>query len=122
MQEPWYPLGLSLKLRGQGRQPPTLPLLLSHVNLQSRENGTGNWCEDELFYNPILCFVQKNLAKRVSPDTIKEYMANFFESSSHCETHKLLFLKLFPNEVPLKRVGANAELNCASDIFSSLVK
>ena len=67
-------------------------------------------------------FVQKNLAKGVSPDTIKEYLADFFESSSLCETRKLLFLKLFPNEVPSKRVGANAALNCASDIISSLVK
>ena len=75
--------------------------------------GTGNWCEDELFYNPILCFVQKNLAKGVSPDTIKEYMADFFESSSLCETRKLLFLKLFPNEVLSKRVGANSASNCA---------
>ena len=49
-------------------------------------------------------------------------MANFFESSSLCETHKLLFLKLYPNEVPSKRIGANAELNYASDIISLLVK
>ena len=83
---------------------------------------TGNWCEDELFYNPILCFVQKNLAKGVSPDTIKEDMADFFESSSLCETRKLLFLTLFPNEVLSKHVGANDALNCASDIISSLVK
>ena len=84
--------------------------------------GTGNWCEDKLFYNSILCFVQKNPAKGVSPDMIKEYMADFFESSSLCETRKLLFLKFFPNEIPSERVGANAALNCASDIISSLVK
>ena len=80
--------------------------------------GTGNWYEDELLYNPILCFVQKNLAKGVSPDTIKKkYITDFLSIFLFLRPISCFFLKLFPNEALSKHVGANVALNCALDII-----